>query len=51
MPEVYFSDCRKLDGVKLPFKVTQVLPKTKVVITFEDVKQNVPLDEAIFRRP
>jgi thiol-disulfide isomerase/thioredoxin len=49
--EIYFSDWRELDGVKLPFKVTQVMPKMKFVVTFEDVKQNVPVDDAIFRRP
>lgn len=37
--------------MKLPFKVTQIMPKMKFVITFEDVKHNVPVDEMIFRRP
>ena len=49
--EIYFNDWREIDGVKVPFKITQVLPKTKFVITFEDVKQNVAVDEAMFRRP
>jgi thiol-disulfide isomerase/thioredoxin len=49
--EVYFGDWREVDGVKLPFKITQVMPKMKFVITFEDVKQNVPVDDALFRRP
>ena len=49
--EVYFSDWRDVDGVKLPFKITQVLPKMRYVITFDDVKQNVPVDDAMFRRP
>ena len=49
--EVYFSDWREVDGVKLPFKVTQVMPKMKFVITFDDVKQNVPIDEGMFRDP
>lgn len=46
--EVYFNDWRDVDGVKLPFRITQVLPNTKFVITLEDVKQNVPIDDAIF---
>jgi len=41
----------EIDGVKLPFKLTQVMPNMKFVITLEDVKHNVPVDEAIFRRP
>jgi len=49
--EVYFSDWREIDGVKLPFKITQVLPKMRYVITFEDVKQNIPVDDAMFQRP
>lgn len=49
--EFYFGDWRERDGVKLPFKVTQVLPKMKFVITFEDIKHNVPVDDALFRRP
>ena len=49
--EVYFSDWRELDGVKVPFKITQAMANTKFVITLEEVKQNVPVDEAIFVRP
>lgn len=49
--EVYFSDWRDVDGVKLPFKITQVLPTMRFVITFDDIKQNVPLDDAMFLRP
>jgi thiol-disulfide isomerase/thioredoxin len=49
--EVYFSDWREVDGVKLPFRITQAMPKTKILITFEDIKQNVPVDDAMFRRP
>jgi len=49
--EVYFNDWRELDGVKVPFRIMQVVQDTKFVITLEDVKQNVPLDDAIFRRP
>ena len=49
--EVYFSDWRDIDGVKVPFKITQVLPNTKFVITLEDVKHNVLVDDSIFARP
>jgi hypothetical protein len=46
--EVYFNDWRELDGVKVPFRIMQVVEDTKFVITLEDVKQNVPLDDAMF---
>ena len=49
--EVYFNDWRDVDGVKVPFRIMQVVQDTKFVITLEDVKQNVPVDDAIFLRP
>ena len=49
--EVYFSDWRELDGVKIPFRMTQSMPAMKFVTTIEEVKHNVPVDDAIFRRP
>ena len=49
--EIYFSDWRDVDGVKLPFRMTQSLPTMKFVTTIEEVKHNVPVDDAIFRRP
>jgi thiol-disulfide isomerase/thioredoxin/outer membrane lipoprotein-sorting protein len=51
LTEVYFSDWRDVDGVKVPFRITQAIQNTKFVITLEDVKQNVPVDDAIFLRP
>ena len=49
--EVYFSDWRELDGVKIPFKMTHAMPTVKLVTTIEEVKHNVPVDDALFRRP
>jgi hypothetical protein len=49
--EVYFSDWRALDGVKIPFRMTQSMAAMKFVTTIEEVKHNVPVDDAIFRRP
>lgn len=49
--EVYFGDWREVDGVKLPFQITQSMPNIRFVITLEDIKHNVPVDEAVFQRP
>lgn len=49
--EVYFHDWRAVDGVKIPFRITQSMPTMKFVMTIEEVKHNVPVDDAIFRRP
>lgn len=49
--EVYLNDWREVDGVKLPFKLTQMLPGLTFVFTLEEVRHNVEVDDAIFRRP
>jgi thiol-disulfide isomerase/thioredoxin len=49
--EVYFNDFRDVDGIKIPFRITQTAPGLTYVFTIEDVKHNVPLDEAIFHKP
>ncbi|HEX7295174.1 MAG TPA: thioredoxin fold domain-containing protein, partial [Pyrinomonadaceae bacterium] len=51
LAELYFSDWRNVDGIKLPFKITQRMPTTTYVFTLEDVKHNVQLDNGIFRAP
>lgn len=49
--EFYFSDWREVDGVKIPFKTTELTPSGTYVYTVEEVKHNVALDEGIFRQP
>jgi hypothetical protein len=49
--EAYFSDWREVDGVKVPFRMTQSMPNIRFVITLEDIKHNVPVEEAVFQRP
>jgi len=49
--EFYFSDWREVDGVKIPFKTTELTPSGTYIFTLEEVKHNVPLDEGIFRQP
>ncbi|MGH9906046.1 MAG: hypothetical protein ACRD8U_10765, partial [Pyrinomonadaceae bacterium] len=49
--QIHFSDWRDVDGVKLPFKMTQSMPDFKLVFTLENIKHNVPVDEAMFQRP
>lgn len=44
-----FSDFRAVDGVTLPFKTVMSNPALQVVTTVESVKQNVELDDAIFK--
>ena len=47
--EIYLNDWREIDGIKLPFKVTQIFPQMRIAVTFEEFKHNVPIDDARFR--
>lgn len=49
--DVYLEDYREVDGVKMPFVIRQVTPQFSVVIRLSGIKHNVPLDDAIFKRP
>ena len=49
--EIYLSDWRSVDGVKIPFKMTHTMPNQTFVFTLENVKHNVPVDDSVFRTP
>ena len=49
--DVRFDDYRAIDGVKRPFSVQQITGQLTVVITFSEIKHNVPIDDAVFKRP
>jgi zinc protease len=49
--EMRYSDWREVDGVKLPFKITQTMPNLKFVFTVKDVKHNVAVDDQLFAKP
>ena len=49
--EIHYGDWREVDGIRLPFNITQSMPRMNLEFTIEEVKHNVPLDEAVFRRP
>ena len=49
--QVYYADWRKVDGVLLPFKLTQTTPDRTFVITLDEIRLNVPVDDTVFQRP
>ena len=49
--EMRYSDWREVDGVKMPFKITQSMPNFKFVLTVTEVKHNQPLDDKLFEKP
>ena len=49
--EMRYSDWREVDGVKLPFKITQSMPNLKFVFTVREIKHNLPVDDKLFEKP
>jgi len=49
--DLFLEDYRDVDGVKRPFTVRHVTPNLTTVIRFTEIKHDVPLDDAIFKRP
>jgi hypothetical protein len=49
--EVYLDDWRDVDGIKLPFRITQSLSGLSLVFEFLEIKHAVTLDDHIFNKP
>ncbi len=47
----WLSDYRDAGGVKAPFRIEQESPGARVVIQFSEIRNNVPLDDALFAMP
>jgi zinc protease len=45
------EDYREVDGVKIPFKLRQVTSAFTIDIKIDEVKHNVPIDDAKFNKP
>jgi hypothetical protein len=49
--EVTFEDYRAIDGVQRPFTVRQATSMFSAIIQLTDIKHNVPIDDAVFKKP
>lgn len=50
--ETYLSDYRLVDGMQIPFKTRSIVSGIQeVIITYTDVKNNVAVDDSIFKKP
>ena len=49
--EIYFSDWRNVDGFRLPCILTQMIGNLTLVITIDEIRHNVAIDDAVFQRP
>jgi photosynthetic reaction center cytochrome c subunit len=49
--QIDYADYREADGVKIPFRWTLARTNGRFTIQIEDVKSNVPIDDAKFAKP
>jgi photosynthetic reaction center cytochrome c subunit len=49
--ETDFADYRDVDGIKFPFRISYVWLDGRDSIVLNEVKTNVPIDEAKFGKP
>jgi hypothetical protein len=49
--DAFMEDYRVVDGVKQPFLVRQITPTFSAVIRITEIKHNVAVDDAMFRKP
>jgi hypothetical protein len=47
----HLEDYRTVDGVRVPFRIRRVRPASESLYRFEEVRHNVPVDEARFALP
>ncbi len=49
--ETYLDDYREVDGVKIPFSMRLVNPAFEMTLKISEVKNNVDIDDAKFKKP
>jgi outer membrane lipoprotein-sorting protein len=49
--QVFFDEYKEFDGVKVPVAIRQITPAFALNIKIEEVKNNVPVDDAKFVKP
>jgi hypothetical protein len=49
--ETHFEDYREVDGTKLPFTMRQSSPNLSFIIRINEVKHNIPIEDAKFNKP
>jgi outer membrane lipoprotein-sorting protein len=47
----YFDNYKMVDGLNLPFSIRQERPDFAIVLKFEEIKNNVSVDDAKFAKP
>ena len=48
--EIYLDDWREVDGIKIPFSITQRFPARSLKITLKEIQYNVALEDSLFEK-
>jgi tetratricopeptide (TPR) repeat protein len=49
--EIYLDDWRSVDGIRLPFSISQSASKLSMSFTITEIRHNVPIDAKLFDPP
>ena len=49
--EIYLDDWRQVDGIMLPFRISQSMPRLTLVFSVKEIQHNVPLNAQMFDVP
>ena len=49
--KIHLDDYREVDGLKVPFKVRMAFESFSVTMRIDELKHNVPIDDAVFEKP
>ena len=49
--KVHLEDYKEVSGVKVPFKVRFAFESFTFTVQLDELEHNVPIDDAIFRKP
>ena len=49
--KVHLDDYREVDGLKVPFKVRLAFESFSVTLRLDQLKHNVPIEDAMFEKP
>jgi tetratricopeptide (TPR) repeat protein/outer membrane lipoprotein-sorting protein len=49
--EIYYDDWREVDGLKLPYVITESFQKRTMTYNVREIKSNVPVDAKLFEKP
>jgi hypothetical protein len=49
--EIYFDDWRDVDGIKVPFRISQKFSGRALAFTVKEIRHNVAMDDRLFEAP